>query len=39
MTLKDSAAYGPRFSRKETEKEGEETLGLLSPRDQGKLGR
>jgi hypothetical protein len=35
----DSAAYSPRASHEETEEEGEETSGLLSPRDQGRLGR
>jgi hypothetical protein len=38
-TLEDSAAYSPRASREEIGKEGEETSGLLSPRDQGRLGR
>jgi hypothetical protein len=35
----DSVAYSPRASHEETEEEGEETSGLLSPRDQGRLGR
>jgi hypothetical protein len=37
--LDDSVAYSPRASCEETGQEGEETPGLLSPRDQGRLGR
>jgi hypothetical protein len=39
MALEDLTAYGPRASREETGKEGEETSGLLSPHDLGRLGR
>jgi hypothetical protein len=39
VALKDSAAYNPRASCEETGKKGEETSGLLSPHDQGRLGR
>jgi hypothetical protein len=39
MALDDSAAYMPRASHEEKGKEGEETSGLLSPCDQGRLGR
>jgi hypothetical protein len=37
--LDDSVAYMPRASCEETGKEGEEISGLLSPLDQGRLGR
>jgi hypothetical protein len=39
MALEDSVAHSPRASSEETGKEGEETSGLLSPCDQGRLGR
>jgi hypothetical protein len=39
MTLDDSVAYSPRASCEETWKEGDETSGLPSPHDQGRLGR
>jgi hypothetical protein len=39
MALEDSVAHSPRASSEETGKEGEETSGLLSPFDQGRLGR
>jgi hypothetical protein len=37
--LEDLAANSPRANHEETGKEGEETLGLLSPHDQGRLRR
>jgi hypothetical protein len=39
MALKDSVAYNPWASREETGRGGEVTSGLLSPCDQGRLGR
>jgi hypothetical protein len=37
--LEDLVAHSPRASHDEIGKEGEETSGLLSPCDQGRLGR